>query len=78
MASNALNYAFVNDISAYLAEPWMLRPYRHSVAEAVGEDLIGIAAADAGDEGLGKDRRTADAWAARLRIGDWYRWRTLE
>jgi hypothetical protein len=76
-ASDAMNYALVKAISRLLREPSLVRPYARSEAQRAGDELLQIVDASP-DIGLAGDRRLSELWAARLGIGDWLEWRTLD
>jgi hypothetical protein len=76
LASNSLNFALVKSVAGFLKEPWMLRAYRHSQAEMLGEELSDAMAT--GAAGLAGFRQVTDEWANRLGFRGWYEWRRLD
>lgn len=76
MASNAMNYTLVKSVSELLKEPWMMRPYRNTQVEVIGDELLAAATPTA--DGLAGFRRVTDAWADRLGLTGWYEWRRLD
>jgi len=75
-ASNVMNYVSARAYARLLDRPELLRPYRRTEIEKLGEELFGLLEETKGD-GLGDDRHVSDRWARRLGLSDWFEWTTL-
>jgi hypothetical protein len=76
-ASDAMNYALVKAVSRLLQDPSLVHPYGRSDAQRLGDELLEMVDASP-DIGLAGDRRLSELWAARLGVGVWLEWRTLD
>jgi hypothetical protein len=77
LASNAMNYALVRRVSGFLGEPWMLRPYRRTDAERLGEELLDMVPTDPPTE-LSGFRNISEAWAEHLGFGQLLQFQRLD
>lgn len=69
--TNAMNYALLKSVARMLQQPWMVRPYRGSIHERAGEDLLDLFNATAPHD-LPTCLEVSNAWAERLGVADWY------
>ena len=76
-ASNAMNYASAKAYARLLDRPELVRPYRRTATEKLGEELFKTFEEAPGD-GLVFDRQVSDRWAERLGLSDWFEWTTLD
>ncbi len=73
LASHAMNYALLKSVSSYLGEPWMVRPYRGTSFERIGEELLDLFAARSSDE-LTSCTAVSREWSQHLGIVRWFSW----
>lgn len=73
VASQAMNYALLKSCARFLGEPWMVRPYRRTTFEHVGEELLDIFNA-VQPEDLGGSIEVSRRWNEHLGIDSWFRW----
>jgi hypothetical protein len=76
-ASNAMNYVSAKAHARMLDRPDLIRPYRRTAIEKLGEELFETFEETA-DGGLVTDRGVSDRWAERLGLSDWFEWTTLD
>jgi hypothetical protein len=70
-ATNAMNYALLRPVSQFLREPWMVRPYRETEYEELGEELLELFQEVAPTD-LASCLEVSDAWAGHLGLAGWY------
>jgi len=75
-ASNSMNYVLAKATSALVSQPELIRPYRGTSAQRLGEELLEMVEAR-GDAGLAGDRAVSNQWAETLGVRDWFSWTTL-
>ena len=75
-ASNAMNYVSAKAYARLLDRPELVRPYRRTAIEKLGEELFEMFKEAPGD-GLAADRQVSDRWAEGLGLSDWFEWTTL-
>lgn len=76
-ASNAMNYVSARAYARLLDRPELLRPYRRTRIEMLGNRLFAMLE-ETQDQGLASDRQLSDRWAARLDLSEWFEWTTLD
>jgi hypothetical protein len=76
-ASNSMNHVLAMTASALLGQPQLIRPYRGTFAQKLGEELFEMVEAQR-DSGLAGDRAASDQWAETLGVRDWFDWTALE
>jgi len=76
-ASNAMNHVSARAYARLLGRPGLLRPYRRTEVERIGEELFGLLE-ETQDDGLAADRELSDRWAQRLGLSEWFEWTTLD
>ncbi len=76
-AANAINYARIKPVASFLNEPWMMRPYRDTRHERLGEDLLKLFC-EHQPRDLDGCRAVSRAWAERLGVSRWFSWRRLD
>jgi hypothetical protein len=76
-ASNAMNYVSAKAYARLLDRPDLVRPYRSTAIEKLGEELFEMFNKAPGGS-LATDRQVSDRWAERLGLSDWFEWTTLD
>lgn len=77
VASNAMNYALLKSAAGLLGEPSLIRPYRHTGTDSLGEELLGLLSARS-SVSLAEDRAVSEDWASQLNLSGWLEWRRLD
>lgn len=77
LASNAMKYSYLKTIAELLDQPQLLRPFRRTAAERVGEELFQLVARSP-YEGLAGDQRLSEEWAWHLGLEGWLEYRRLD
>ena len=72
-ASNSMNYALLKAASRFLREPWMVRPYRGTPSERIGEELLEIYSTEHPSD-LPGFQAVSSRWAQRLGLREWFIW----
>ncbi|MFN0146548.1 MAG: hypothetical protein ACKVT1_08565 [Dehalococcoidia bacterium] len=73
VASHSMNYALLKSCARFLQEPWMVRPYRGTLYERMGEELLGALAEQRPADLSGCIAVSRD-WAGRLGVAEWFFW----
>lgn len=79
LASNAINYTLVHEVAAMLRRPDLLRPYRNTKAEEIGDLLLGLVSSGSSSKpSLASEREVSQLWAGQLGFSSWFEWRSLD
>lgn len=75
--SNAMNYALFKSAINLSGNNELIKPYKGTPAEILGEDLFEMieSTADTGFEG---DRQLVDLWADKLELQGWFTWQKYQ